>query len=711
MSSELLESTNIKARALIDEHYAKLTSAKIIEPRAQQIALSKQIALSLIKSVLNEDHLEDVLLSEAPTGTGKSIAYLIGSLAARAVLPSKVQVLVATATKALQSQLKSKDVPKLVDAGIVSESKIGIAKGKSNYICLKRANETLDNLKKFEEDPEEVMLDDHSLPLSVDQVDTLLDAYDKHLWDGDFDNFNHFKLKTNKALCVVGDLCNPKSCPYINSCAYFKAIDSLSICDLIITNHDLMLRDLQLQAEGGTSNLGKQAPSYMLIVDEAHNLPDKAIAVGQTEGRLSHFYDSLPKIKGALKLIGMSSFVSDYLRNKAKVSDLDFRLTRDFVDQPLLDLIEAVSMLTFDSDNNCRFKQGVISKEVIDAMAALKLPLEELISVLEAITKGISDIPSMDYTKNSVIISDLTRRITDVKNVAVPLDRVLADYLNGNSMTAKWANYKGDRVVIYSSPLEGAEVLEPLLWHPEESKVKAVSMISATISDVNGFNRFASKSGIDFEYTNVVLPYIFPYKDSNLVVVGMKHTPKFAERKLFEQELSHKLVEHINPEKGVLVIFHSWAMLEGMVPHIRKALGTWAKVFVQGESTINYLVEEHCRTIDAGQGSILVGVASMAEGLDLPGKYCEEVHIPALPFASPTGPVEQEVSERLGSEYFNKRALPDATTALIQTAGRLLRRETDRGSIFIYDRRLVSTNYGSRILSALPPFNRIIEPI
>ena len=115
-------------------------------------------------------------------------------------------------------------------------------------------------------------------------------------------------------------------------------------------------------------------------------------------------------------------------------------------------------------------------------------------------------------------------------------------------------------------------------------------------------------------------------------------------------------------------------------------------------------MDEHCKAIDEGRGSLLVGVATMAEGLDLPGKYCTHVLIATIPFSSPASPVEMELSDRLGRQYFSQRSLPEAMLRLTQMVGRLVRRESDRGKVTIFDARLARTSYGRQMLKALPPF-------
>jgi ATP-dependent DNA helicase DinG len=136
------------------------------------------------------------------------------------------------------------------------------------------------------------------------------------------------------------------------------------------------------------------------------------------------------------------------------------------------------------------------------------------------------------------------------------------------------------------------------------------------------------------------------------------------------------------------------------------------KVRAQGSLGKSQLVAEHCADIEAGKGSTLFGLASFGEGLDLPGKFCETVVITQLPFAVPTDPVGATYAEWLesrGRNPFIEVSVPEATRLLTQYCGRLIRSETDRGRIVLLDRRVVTKRYGSGMLRALPPFERLIE--
>jgi ATP-dependent DNA helicase DinG len=113
--------------------------------------------------------------------------------------------------------------------------------------------------------------------------------------------------------------------------------------------------------------------------------------------------------------------------------------------------------------------------------------------------------------------------------------------------------------------------------------------------------------------------------------------------------------------------------------------------------------------VDQGQTSIIFGLASFAEGIDLPGRYCEHVVIVKIPFAVPDDPVGATLSEWIegqGGNAFQEIMVPDAALRMVQACGRLLRTETDKGVITILDRRLTAQRYGQRLLNALPPFRR-----
>lgn len=155
-----------------------------------------------------------------------------------------------------------------------------------------------------------------------------------------------------------------------------------------------------------------------------------------------------------------------------------------------------------------------------------------------------------------------------------------------------------------------------------------------------------------------------------------------------------------------MVLFTSrWKMekVAGLMPAARRK-----QVLVQGEMSKTRLIEEHLRRVEAGEGSVLFGLNSFGEGLDLPGEACTTVVITQVPFAVPTDPQTATLSEWFegrGLNAFNLIAIPHALRTLTQFAGRLIRTSTDTGRVIILDSRLLTRRYGKRIIDALPPFN------
>jgi len=133
------------------------------------------------------------------------------------------------------------------------------------------------------------------------------------------------------------------------------------------------------------------------------------------------------------------------------------------------------------------------------------------------------------------------------------------------------------------------------------------------------------------------------------------------------------------------------------------------RILLQGLQSKQKTLELHRSRIEQGKPSVLFGLASFAEGIDLPGILCEHVVIAKIPFAVPDEPVEATLAEWIkasGGNPFMQISVPDASLKLIQACGRLLRSENDRGTITVLDRRLLTRAYGKAILESLPPFSR-----
>lgn len=682
------------AARFIDDAYAALERMPDFRPRDGQKVLSRAICTSLRTGI--------PLAAEAPTGTGKTLAYLIGALAAReGTTGLQDPVVVATATKALQAQLMSSDLPKLVSAGAIEPHGFVIAKGKSNYLCLRDAQEALHLGESILADHSEDEEPDESAHIDPALVEDMVKQLTAGSWDGDFDSYVGRKPTSLDRIKVKSETCTNKKCANYSSCAYFRARNQLGSAKVIVSNHDLVLADLQMLAD----NMEPYYPAarYMLVVDEAHNFPAKAISVGQKSVnvvdtlnrvfRLRALVAALERHRDTKALLARAAVKRETLEAKGLIKEL----------QHLLKVLDDTDV--DEETNQLRFSKGVVPPALSAAADAVVYEFGPVSIAIDSLLVVMKDAPPAD---NAAI----RKSMAEASHIAIKAAAALKEAFQGvaaftgKHRAVRWIAKDERGPSIHASPLEGADVLKPLLWSANRA---APVFVSATLRDLDGFSSFKRSVGMPMKARYEVLPYIFPYGESELVVPAMTATPKLAERRQYIQELKSKLPAAIKRGEATLVLVPSRVMLREVAPLLKTRVGEDA-VLVQGDLSIKALLEQHKRRVASGQSSVLVGMATMAEGLDLPGKLCEHVIILALPFAVPTEPVEQELAEILGQRYFGERSLPDAMTRLLQMVGRLLRRESDRGHITVFDRRLASTSYGRKMLAALPPFKKVIEP-
>jgi ATP-dependent DNA helicase DinG len=249
-------------------------------------------------------------------------------------------------------------------------------------------------------------------------------------------------------------------------------------------------------------------------------------------------------------------------------------------------------------------------------------------------------------------------------------------------------------------------MLEERLW----SKACAAIVCSATLKGVGGFKSFLRDSGLDRKHIAQTLEIDSPFDfaaQAKLVVprMGVSAKDSVGHTKCLI-EMVPMALRAVRNGSGALMIFASLKQMrevaEGMPPDVKSVL------LVQGQMGKAAMLAEHRRRIEAGQCSVLFGSQSMEEGVDLPGRLCEMVLIAKLPFTVPTGAVEtvrKSWIEKMGGNYFREVAVPNACRRLAQEAGRLIRHEGDRGSIVVFDERLVDTPFGKEILGAMPPLS------
>ncbi len=245
-----------------------------------------------------------------------------------------------------------------------------------------------------------------------------------------------------------------------------------------------------------------------------------------------------------------------------------------------------------------------------------------------------------------------------------------------------------------------SDVLARYLW----SRAFGAVVTSATLTALGSFERFRFRSGVPPSSHFNVVPSPFDYENCGRIRVpdlacdptqGARHT---------EQLVSYIEGSWQN-QLGTLVLFSSRRQMEEVYDLLPDEVQD--AVLAQGHVGKAEMVRRHKAAVDAGRHSLLFGLASFAEGVDLPGEYCSSVVIARLPFSVPEDPVDATLAEWIqqrGGNPFMQISVPDAAIRLKQAVGRLLRTESDRGEIVIFDRRIIDKRYGKLLLQSLPPF-------
>ena len=261
------------------------------------------------------------------------------------------------------------------------------------------------------------------------------------------------------------------------------------------------------------------------------------------------------------------------------------------------------------------------------------------------------------------------------------------------------------------SPLEVGWQLDQQIW----SRCIGAVLVSATLRALNSFGFFCRQAGISDKPEDGVkfLALASPFDYQNQAELLIPKMPCEPSATQFTQVLVDTLPELIQENKANLVLFSSyWQMnqvFDSIAPLFKKS--DWS-IQVQGKTSRSEILNKHKTLVQCQKTSVLFGTGSFSEGLDLPGELLENLIITKIPFAVPTSPVEQahaEYIESKGGNPFMQIAVPEASKKLIQSVGRLLRKERDFGRVVILDRRLVTKRYGQALIDSLPPFKLIIE--
>lgn len=643
-----------------------------------------------------------IAVIEAGTGVGKTAGYLIP-----AIVLSKSRgkhLVISSSTVALQQQISQKDAP-LLQSLVSVNFTFAVAKGRGRYACSSKlmaladeaAQEEIDFTAKEGTPPPKSLDATRDNPLIVDMADRLFEGS----WNGDRDNLN-VPIPDSVWSTVTTDRqgCGGKKCPQFANCPFYVARKEVREADVVIANHDLVLAALGMDAGTVLPDPG----DTFYVFDEAHSLPKKV---------MEHF-------AGKHSIRGASEWVRDVgevVRDIVLGLSIDVVFQRDAIYQSqtlngyLEDLFRAINGTRAFEEKRCRrFINGALPEWGITIGAGIFSSAKDLQRTLQKLREVMLEKSFGEAHLVQHLLSNLGFYLGKLENLVDTWDLLLADDMANGSPTARWiekyesTSDKND-YLICASPLSGGDKLRFLLW----DRASAVILTSATLTSCGSFHLFMEQTGLSRmpEKTSLQVESPFNYAEkAKLVIPSMRTDPKNATA--HTKEVIERLPGLITTH-GTLALFASGKQMRDvyaeMPEHLRQ------NILMQGALPKMELIARHKKAIDKGDRSIIFGLSSFSEGVDLPYDYCTHVIISKLPFTVPDSPLEEarrEWIEKQGRSAFMEISVPEAGIRLSQSVGRLLRTDDDFGTVTVLDKRLITKRWGALLLKGLPPFALVI---
>jgi len=712
-------STELKST--IQGAYSRFLEAKGLKARYGQRLMIAEVAKALGSISTDEDNRRDgdpaVVVVEAGTGTGKTVAYCLATIPLAKAAGKRL--VIATATVALQEQVVHKDLPDILRNSGLNFS-FALAKGRGRYLCLSKLDLLLQEgqaqsatAQLFAEEGFSIEVDERSQKLFTQMIEKLAGNH----WDGDRDSWSEALEDPDWArLTTDHSQCTNRHCPNFQQCAFYKAREGMSKVDVIVTNHDMVLADLAL---GGGAVLPDPRDT-LYVFDEGHHLPDKAIGHFAHFTRLRSTADWLEQTaKNLTKLLAQHPLPGDLGRLIEQVPELarEIKTQQQFMFsacEQLADFRAGEDMQGRERPRH-RFVGGLVPEHLREMAIELKkgfARLNDLFTRLTELLKKAMDgevsigIASHQAEEWYPLFGSLLTRAQGNWELWTAFS---TEDPQDNPPMARWLSLAESGaqfdIEVNASPILAAETLRRNLWNVAYGAV----VTSATLTALGTFDRYRMRAGLPKGAVTTVAPSPFQHADAGVLrVPDLRADPR--DSAAHTAAIIRELPGLVEGSRGTLVLFSSRKQMQEVFDGLERE---WRKrVFIQGNLSKQETLNKHKARVDSGEASVLFGLASFAEGVDLPGAYCEHVVIAKIPFAVPDDPVEAALSEWIearGGNPFMELAVPDASLRLVQACGRLLRTEEDRGTITLLDRRVVTQRYGKAILNALPPFRRIID--
>ena len=710
------------AQAALQSFDAVVQATEGFRSRAGQRLMAEQVARTFSTATLGKVDEEggeaaptrSIAVIQAGTGVGKSLAYCAPAIAL--ALARGTRVLISTATVALQEQLVNKDLPALA-ARMPQPFKFALAKGRGRYVCKLKLDRLAGTGEAHGEDDDDLFPEEaanarrkrshQETEARMQFYSTMAQTLAKGAWDGDRDSLDTPpEPEVWSPVAAEGASCTGKHCPAFSQCTYYDKRKELVGAQVIVANHDLLLSSLGARVLPELDNC-------LLVLDEAHHLPATALAQFACSMDLSRITWIERLSSRGLRIGALLEVeeIADIPRHAAQLR------------QTLQDLARIVMEVYGDNLKSqkdtwgparVRVPRGELPEQLIAPLGLLAASADGFLEALRAISKALRaemrDKPD-EAKRLSTLYAQIGMLAPRLEELHATAQLLLQDAPEGADRSfvpaAKWFTLEvdGDFIVVkaHASPILPGTTLRNHLW----SAVRGAVLTSATLTSCGNFDFFLREAGLHGDEAATTLEVASPFNyaaQGTLIAAETRADPKNAAQ--FTTEMVDALLHDIaRVEYGALVLFTSREQMRQAVDALPTAMRS--VVLVQNALPRTQLLRRHRERVENGEPSVIFGMQSFGEGLDLPGRLCESVFITKLPFAPPDDPVGEARAEWLravGRDPFSELVVPATAIRLAQWVGRAIRTEEDMAHVYCYDKRLTRTSYGQRLLKGLPPF-------
>ncbi len=709
--------TSLEKNAISDHYKAISKNLPGFRSRPAQRQMLAAIANAFSRSVVIDPEAEDkperqgesIAVIEGPTGVGKSLAYLLaGGIMAQT---REKKLIVTSATVALQEQLVYRDLPFVIEKSGL-ELSFALAKGRGRYLCPYRLYQLTqthaqDSLLGFEE---LAVWEEKPRPEDLNTLRELADAFASRQFNGDRDTWP-VNIEDGLWGKVTNDRhgCLKSACPNKGECPFYLARETLDNVDVVVANHDLLLADIGM---GGGVILPAPQQSFYCI-DEAHHLSKKALKQFAAEHSLNQAQWFLEKLSALTSRVAAVTDKGDV----ANLADEAAMSLLEHFSEWIWHLNEAPDLQPKrdDVEPNWLWEQGEIPEYLqvlVDntAMSARML-IKNIYTLNDALAAARRD-KSQDNALLDKLSGDFGMAVMRAEQISAVWELMGKEMAQDTKEPplAKWiTSHREDKndFIFSASPISSAAHLANGLWRQAAGAV----LTSATLQSLGSFDLLLRQTGLmwlpETETLALESPFDYP-NQGELYLPPLAASPKDPQAHTTAViEWLPKLID-LEQAVGTLVLFTSRKQMQEVALRLPEEYLPY--LLIQGEQPKSVLLKQHHEAIEALQPSIIFGLDSFAEGLDLPGFACVHVVIVKLPFAMPDNPIDKTMNDWIsknGGNPFMEVSVPEASIKLIQAVGRLIRTESDHGRVSILDTRIKTAAYGKKMLAALPPFKRL----